>query len=203
MKTEKKNPYVLILYYSSGGHVKKLANQIALGVESAGVPAILRTVPKISTVCESTENDIPEHGDIYCTNEELKDCSGLLLGSPTRFGTMAGPLKYFLESSSNLWLEGSLVNKPAGVFTSSSSLHGGQESTLLSMMLPLLHHGMMICGVPYSESSLSQTQTGGSPYGSSHFENTSLSEEEKKICRAHGRRIALISSKMECRNETE
>ena len=185
--------YVLILYYSSRGHVRLLAEQVAIGVESLEMEARIRTVPKISAVCESTESDIPEDGYVYCTNEDLKNCSGLMIGSPTRFGTMSASLKYFLESSSSTWIEGSLVDKPAGVFTSSSSLHGGQESTLLSMMLPLLHHGMIICGIPYTEAALSRTKTGGSPYGSSHVEGPNLSEEEKKICRAHGKRIALLS----------
>ena len=160
--------YILILYYSSHGHVKSLAEQISIGVESCEMEARIRTVPRISSVCESIESDIPDDGDIYCTIEDLKNCAGLMVGSPTRFGTMSASLKYFLESSSSLWLEGSLVDKPAGVFTSSSSFHGGQESTLLSMMLPLLHHGMIISGIPYTEGALSKTKTGGSPYGSSH-----------------------------------
>ena len=158
--------------------------------------ARIRTVPRISSVCESTESDIPDDGDIYCTIEDLKNCAGLMVGSPTRFGTMSASLKYFLESSSSLWIEGSLVDKPAGVFTSSSSFHGGQESTLLSMMLPLLHHGMIISGIPYTEGALSKTKTGGSPYGSSHVEGSALSEDEKKICKAHGKRIAVLSKSL-------
>ena len=188
--------YILILYYSSHGHVKLLAEQISIGVESCEMEARIRTVPRISSVCESTESDIPDDGDIYCTIEDLKNCAGLMVGSPTRFGTMSASLKYFLESSSSLWLEGSLVDKPAGVFTSSSSFHGGQESTLLSMMLPLLHHGMIISGIPYTEGALSKTKTGGSPYGSSHVEGSALSEDEKKICKAHGKRIAVLSKSL-------
>ena len=188
--------YILILYYSSHGHVKLLAEQISIGVESCEMEARIRTVPRISSVCESTESDIPDDGDIYCTIEDLKNCAGLMVGSPTRFGTMSASLKYFLESSSSLWIEGSLVDKPAGVFTSSSSFHGGQESTLLSMMLPLLHHGMIISGIPYTEGALSKTKTGGSPYGSSHVEGSALSEDEKKICIAHGKRIAVLSKSL-------
>ena len=188
--------YILILYYSSHGHVKLLAEQISIGVESCEMEARIRTVPRISSVCESTESDIPDDGDIYCTIEDLKNCAGLMVGSPTRFGTMSASLKYFLESSSSLWIEGSLVDKPAGVFTSSSSFHGGQESTLLSMMLPLLHHGMIISGIPYTEGALSKTKTGGSPYGSSHVEGSALSEDEKKICKAHGKRIAVLSKSL-------
>lgn len=192
------NPYILILYYSRNGHVKMLAEQIAQGVEAAGLEGRLRTVPAVSTVCESTAADIPDSGDIYCCETDLAACSGLLLGSPTRFGNMAAPLKYFLDSTANLWLNGSLINKPAGVFTSTSSLHGGQESTLLSMMLPLLHQGMVVAGVPYSEPSLNATQSGGTPYGASHVETDSLqlSDEERQICQAQGRRIAELAIKL-------
>jgi len=192
------NPYILILYYSRNGHVKMLAEQIAQGVEAAGLEGRLRTVPAVSTVCESTAEDIPESGDIYCSETDLAACSGLLLGSPTRFGNMAAPLKYFLDSTANLWLNGSLINKPAGVFTSTSSLHGGQESTLMTMMLPLLHQGMVVAGVPYSEPALSATQSGGTPYGASHVETGSeqLSDEERQICQAQGRRIAELAIKL-------
>lgn len=192
------NPYILILYYSRNGHVKMLAEQIAQGVEAAGLEGRLRTVPAVSTVCESTAADIPDSGDIYCCETDLAACSGLLLGSATRFGNMAAPLKYFLDSTANLWLNGSLINKPAGVFTSTSSLHGGQESTLLSMMLPLLHQGMVVAGVPYSEPSLNTTQSGGTPYGASHVETDSLqlSDEERQICQAQGRRIAELAIKL-------
>ncbi len=192
------NPYILILYYSRNGHVKMLAEQIAQGVEAAGLEGRLRTVPAVSTVCESTAEDIPESGDIYCSETDLAACSGLLLGSPTRFGNMAAPLKYFLDSTANLWLNGSLINKPAGVFTSTSSLHGGQESTLMTMMLPLLHQGMVVAGVPYSEPALSATRSGGTPYGASHVETGSeqLSDEERQICQAQGRRIAELAIKL-------
>jgi NAD(P)H dehydrogenase (quinone) len=190
------SPYILVLYYSRHGHVKMLAEQIALGVESAGLEARLRTVPPVSTVCEATEQDIPAEGDIYCSEDDLAQCSGLLLGSPTRFGNMAAPLKYFIDGTAGLWMNGSLVDKPAGVFTSTSSLHGGQESTLLSMMLPLLHQGMVCAGVPYAEPALSNSTTGGTPYGASHVEAQSLSEDEIKICRAQGKRIAQLSTKL-------
>ena len=147
-------------------------------------------------VCEATEADIPESGDIYCSEEDLAKCSGLLLGSPTRFGNIAAPLKYFIDNTGSLWLSGALTNKPAGVFTSSSSLHGGQESTLLSMMIPLLHHGMLITGVPYSEAALSSTSSGGTPYGASHVENESLSNEEIQISRTHGSHLAALAQKL-------
>jgi NAD(P)H dehydrogenase (quinone) len=167
-------------------------------LKAAGLEGRLRTVPAVSTVCESTAADIPESGDIYCSETDLAECGGLLLGSPTRFGNMAAPLKYFLDSTANLWLNGSLINKPAGVFTSTSSLHGGQESTLLSMMLPLLHQGMIVAGVPYSEAALNGTQSGGTPYGASHVETESgqLSDEERQICQAQGRRIAELALKL-------
>lgn len=195
------NPYILVLYYSRHGHVKMLAEQIALGIESAGLEARLRTVPAVSTVCEATAQDIPAEGDLYCTEEDLAHCSGLLLGSPTRFGNMAAPLKYFLDGTAGLWMNGSLVDKPAGVFTSTSSLHGGQESTLLSMMLPLLHQGMLYAGIPYAEPALSKTIAGGTPYGASHVEAESLSEDEIKICRAQGKRIAQLSTRLSHQGE--
>ena len=200
MNTDTDNPYILVLYYSRHGHVKMLAEQIALGIESAGLEARLRTVPAISAVCEATEDDIPVNGDIYCTEDDLTNCSGLLIGSPTRFGNMAAPLKYFIDGTASLWLSGALVDKPAGVFTSSSSLHGGQESTLLSMMLPLLHQGMLITGVPYSEKALTVTTTGGTPYGSSHVEADALSTEEVQICRSQGTRLAILAKKLAFKN---
>ena len=196
MMKQTTSPYVLVLYYSRNGHVKMLAEQLAIGIESAGIEAKLRTVPAISTVCEASEDDIPETGDVYCSHDDLANCSGLLLGSPTRFGNIAAPLKYFIDSTGSLWLSGALASKPAGVFTSSSSLHGGQESTLLSMMLPLLHHGMVICGVPYSEPGLSQTKSGGTPYGVSHVESESLSPEEIQIARSQGARVANLAQKL-------
>lgn len=190
------NPYVLVLYYSRHGHVKMLADQIAQGIESAGMEARLRTVPAVSTVCEATAESIPDSGDIYCSEDDLANCAGLLLGSPTRFGNMAAPLKYFLDGTAGLWMNGALINKPAGAFTSTSSLHGGQESTLLTMMVPLLHHGMVFTGVPYSEPALSATKTGGTPYGASHVEADKLSDHEIQICQAQGKRIALLATKL-------
>ena len=188
--------YVLILYYSRNGHVKMLAEQIAQGVEMAGIEARLRSVPSVSTVCESIAQSIPDSGDIYCTEDDLANCSGLLIGSPTRFGNMAAPLKYFLDGTGSLWASGALIGKPAAAFTSSSSIHGGQESTLLSMMIPLMHHGMLIAGVPYSESALSSTQRGGTPYGASHVEDDCLTDEEQKICQAQGKRLAELATKL-------
>jgi NAD(P)H dehydrogenase (quinone) len=190
------SPYILVLYYSRHGHVKMLADQIALGIESTGLEARLRTVPAVSTICEATEEDIPASGDIFCTEDDLANCSGLLLGSPTRFGNMAAPLKYFLDSTAGLWMNGALVDKPAGAFTSTSSLHGGQEATLLSMMIPLLHHGMVLAGIPYSEPALTTTKSGGTPYGATHVQSESLSEEEIQLCQAQGKRIAILAGKL-------
>lgn len=194
------NPYILVLYYSRTGSVRNMAEQIAQGVEQAGIEARLRTVPPVSTVCEATEPDIPQQGDIYCTLEELQNCAGLLLGSPTRFGNMAAPLKYFLDGTGGLWANGQLIGKPAGVFTSTTSLHGGQETTLLSMLIPLLHQGMVIAGLPYSEPALTKTTGGGTPYGASHFATadniTALSEEESDLCRALGKRIGGLALKL-------
>lgn len=188
-----KQPYILILYYSRNGHVKMLAEQLAQGVEMAGMEARLRTVPSVSAEVEATAESIPEKGDLYCTQEDLANCNGLLLGSPTRFGNMAAPLKYFLDNTGSLWASGALIGKPAGVFTSSSSIHGGQETTLLSMMLPLIHHGMLIAGIPYSESALSSTQKGGTPYGASHVEADQLTPDEQAICQSQGKRIASLA----------
>ncbi len=186
---------ILVLYYSQSGHVQTMAEHIARGIENIeGCSAKLRTVPKISTVCEATEDTIPKQGHLYATHEDLKNCDGLILGSPTRFGNMAAPLKYFIDGSSDVWLSGSLIGKPAAVFTSTGSLHGGQESTLLSMMLPLMHHGMMLLGLPYSENTLMTTQDGGTPYGASHLAGQNndrpLSEQEAHLCNALGKRIA-------------
>lgn len=191
-------PYVLILYYSRHGKTAQMASLMARGVEQVGgIEARIRTVPAISTECEAIAPSIPEDGAVYCTLDDLKHCQGLLLGSPTRFGNMAAPLKYFLESTSNLWLTGALIDKPAGVFTSTASLHGGQETTLMSMALPLLHHGMIFCGIPYSESGLQHTQGGGTPYGASHHSGAhgqqSLTEIEKQLCMAQGKRIATLA----------
>ncbi len=192
---------ILILYYSRSGNVKNMAEQIARGVESAGCQAILRTVPPVSTVCEASEDEIPEDGHLYVSHDDLKQCSALVLGSPTRFGNMAAPLKYFIDSTSDIWLSGELTGKPAAVFTSTGSLHGGQETTLLSMMLPLLHHGMMIMGLPYSESGLMLTQEGGTPYGPSHLAGSQndrpLTDTEATLCRALGKRIANTTLKLQ------
>lgn len=187
-------PHILILYYSRFGATAEMARHIARGVEEVpGIEARLRTVPAVSTVCEATEDSIPASGAPYVTLEDLKECAGLALGSPTRFGNMAAPLKYFLDGTSSLWLSGGLIGKPAAVFTSTSSLHGGQETTLISMMLPLLHHGMLILGLPYSETELLRTTSGGTPYGPSHLSgpesNLPLTEEERHLCQALGRRL--------------
>lgn len=191
-------PYVLVLYYSRYGATADMAKMIARGIEMVdGIEARLRTVPPVSATCEKVEDDIPSDGAPYASQADLEHCSGLILGSPTRFGNMAAPLKYFLDGSSSLWLNGSLINKPAGVFTSSASLHGGQESTLLSMMLPLLHHGMLIAGIPYSESELNTTTSGGTPYGPTHVAGMDskqpLSEEEISLCKKFGKRLGQLS----------
>lgn len=192
---------ILVLYYSQHGSTLQLARHIARGIDSvAGCEAVLRTVPKVSTVCEATENDIPEQGAPYCTAEELKHCAALALGSPTRFGNMAAAMKYFIDGTIPQWLSGDLIGKPATVFTSSSSMHGGQESTLLSMMLPLLHHGMIISGIPFSEAALSQTQSGGTPYGASHVaahnSQPTLSKAEQQIAFTQGKRLAELALKL-------
>ncbi|MEO1889465.1 MAG: NAD(P)H:quinone oxidoreductase [Cycloclasticus sp.] len=192
---------VLVLYYSRHGATAQMASLIARGVEEVdGVQAKIRTVPAISTVCEATEEDIPSDGALYASLDDLKHCNGLVLGSPTRFGNMAAPLKYFLDGTSNLWLSGALIGKPAAVFTSTSSLHGGQETTLTSMMLPLLHHGMLLAGIPYSESSLLETTSGGTPYGASHLAGIDnarkIDEHESKLCIALGKRVATLAKKL-------
>ena len=192
--------YLLILYYSRYGSTLAMAQQIARGVEQAGFEARLRTVPAVSPVTQATEPAVPDSGAVYCTADDLKQCSGLILGSPTRFGNMAAPMKYFLDSTSSHWMNGDLIGKPAAVFTSTSTLHGGQESTLLSMMLPLLHQGMLIAGIPYSESALHSTKTGGTPYGASHLATgetpSKLSEDEINLCQALGKRVAEIAKKL-------
>lgn len=189
---------VLVLYYSRSGATFDMAKLIARGAEAIdGVEALLRTVPEVSETCEATEPKVPEKGAPYVSLDELKRCDALALGSPTRFGNMAAPLKYFLEKTSGHWLSGSLVGKPAGVFTSTSSLHGGQETTLLSMMIPLLHHGMLVTGLPYTESELLTTTTGGTPYGPSHLAGANsdqpLSDDEKALCLALGKRLANLA----------
>ncbi len=192
---------ILVLYYSRKGSTAEMATLIARGIEETpGAQARLRTVPPVSAVCEATADDIPANGPPYVSHDDLRECSGLILGSPTRFGNMAAPLKYFIDSTSDVWLSGALAGKPAAVFTSTSSLHGGQESTLLTMMVPLLHHGMLITGLPYSETDLMHTTSGGTPYGASHFAGDGnkrpLSEEEKRLCKALGRRVAGIAVKL-------
>jgi NAD(P)H dehydrogenase (quinone) len=195
-------PYILILYYSRNGSTFEMAKQIARGVEQmSGIEARLRTVPAVSPVTEATEPTIPASGAIYCTEDDLKNCAGLILGSPTRFGNMAAPMKYFLDGTSSIWLNGNLINKPAAVFTSTSTLHGGQESTLLSMMIPLLHHGMVITGIPYSEPGLSNTRTGGTPYGASHLASgdtpSKLDNDEVALCQALGKRVATLALQLQ------
>lgn len=192
---------ILVLYYSRTGATAEMARQIARGVEEVqGMAARLRTVPPVSTVCEAVEDDIPAEGPPYATLDDLRECVGLALGSPTRFGNMAAPLKYFLDSTGSLWLAGALVGKPAAVFTSAATLHGGHEATLLSMMLPLLHHGMLLVGIPYSESALGETQGGGTPYGPSYWSGSktrrSLDTEERRLGRALGRRLAEIAQQL-------
>lgn len=191
---------ILVLYYSRYGATREMANKIALGVGQTSVEVKVRTVPAVSTNCEATESDIPESGDLYAELSDLEECSGLILGSPTRFGNMAAPLKYFLDGTSGLWLKGVLENKPAAVFTSTGSMHGGQETTLMSMMLPLLHHGMIMAGIPYSEADLSRTLSGGTPYGASHVAgaegNNPLTNEESRLCIALGKRVAELAKKL-------
>ena len=184
---------ILVLYFSRNGATAEMANQIARGVNSiTGAEAVLRTVPMVSTVCEKTADTIPAQGAIYATLNDLKDCDGLALGSPTHFGNMAAPLKYFIDSTTEVWFSGSLIGKPASVFTSTGSMHGGQESTLLTMMLPLIHHGMVLLGIPYTEHALRETSSGGTPYGASHLahESSGLTDHEKELCQALGARLA-------------
>lgn len=192
---------ILVLYYSQNGSTKKLAELIARGIESvANCTARIRTVPKVSTVCECVAPDIPDSGHPYVAYDDLKECSGLALGSPVRFGNMSAHLKYFLDGTINDWLSGTLVGKPATVFTSSGSMHGGQEACLISMMIPLLHHGMLIAGLPYTEKALLETSGGGTPYGVSHTAgssgNNTIIETEKSLAIAQGRRLAEITIKL-------
>ena len=198
--SQTQNKYILVLYYSRQGATAEMARLIARGVEQGGLEARLRTVPEVSTVCEATADSIPDQGAPYASLEDLQHCSGLALGSPTRFGNMAAPMKYFLDTTSKLWMSGALIGKPAGVFTSTSSLHGGQETTLMSMMLPLLHHGMLICGLPYSETGLLSTKAGGTPYGPTHVAGADsdlpLTDIEQDLCRALGNRLALLGNRL-------
>ena len=192
---------ILVLYYSRYGATIDLARLIAEGIESvSGINARLRTVPPVSTVCESSEPAVPTEGAPYVEYSDLQECIGLALGSPTRFGNMAASMKYFWDGSSSQWLSGALIGKPACVFTSTGSMHGGQESTLLTMMIPLLHHGMMILGLPYSESDLMSSATGGSPYGVTHLAhadgNAPISPEEQRLAKAQGKRLAQTALKL-------
>ncbi|MEZ0236538.1 MAG: NAD(P)H:quinone oxidoreductase [Methylophilaceae bacterium] len=192
---------ILVLYYSHGGSVRDMAQLIARGIESVpGAQARIRTVPRVSTVCEATDAEIPESGAPYAELKDLEECAGLALGSPTRFGNMAAPLKYFLDGTSGLWVNGALIGKPAALFTATASMHGGQESTLISMMLPLMHHGMMILGLPYSETELTTTTAGGTPYGASHLSGTlddkPITDAERKLCIVLGKRLAETALKL-------
>lgn len=196
-------PYVLVLYYSRHGATREMALQVARGVAQAGLEAKVRTVPVVSPISEQTSPTIPDDGHLYCEESDLRDCAGLLLGSPTRFGNMAAPLKHFLDGTSALWINGALVDKPAGVFTSTASLHGGQETTLLSMMLPLLHHGMVLVGLSYRERGLLATEAGGTPYGASHWAGDGgadgareVTEIEAELCRALGRRVGALAGRL-------
>lgn len=198
---------VLVLYYSHNGATEALAREVCNGIDAVtGAAARLRTVPKVSAASEATEKAVPDEGPPYATHADLRECCGLVMGSPARFGNMAAALKYFLDSTSGLWLSGALAGKPAGLFTSSSSLHGGQETALLSMALPLMHHGMLITGIPYTEKALHDTQSGGTPYGASHVtwnrDADELSAEEIKLARVLGARVAGFAVRLaETRND--
>ena len=192
---------ILVLYYSHRGSVRALAEQIAIGIHQVpGAAARVRTVPRVSTVCEAVEDDVPADGPPYVEASDLAECVGLALGSPTRFGNMAAPMKYFFDGLVGAWVNGALIGKPACVFSSSSSLHGGQESTLLTMMVPLLHHGMLLLGIPFSESALNTTRSGGTPYGATHVAGADgvavLTAEEIELARAQGRRLAEVALRL-------
>ena len=192
---------VLVLYYSPGGTTAEMANIIARGVEEIdGMQARVRTVPNVSPTTEATESEIPESGPLYATIDDLTECDGLILGCPTHFGNMPAAMKHFIDSTSALWMGGKLAGKPAAVFSASTSMHGGQESTLITMILPLLHHGMLIVGLPYTETALFQTKTGGTPYGPTRLtddlEETPISDEERKLCIAIGKRVASTAKKL-------
>ena len=192
---------VLVLYYSPGGTTAEMAAIIARGIEEVdGIQARIRTVPAVSPVNEQTSPDIPEDGPLYATMDDLTECNGLVLGCPTHFGNMPAAMKHFIDGTSALWMGGKLAGKPAAVFSASTSMHGGQESTLLTMMLPLLHHGMLLVGLPYTETELFETKTGGSPYGATRLTNdldsTPLSDEERKLCLAIGKRVANTTKKL-------
>ena len=191
---------ILVLYYSRGGSVTALARQIARGVEEAGLQARLRTVPAVAPVTQIAAAAVPEEGAPYVEKKDLQECAGLIVGSPTRFGNMAAPVKYFIDTLGAEWASGTLAGKPAAVFTSTATMHGGQESTLLSMMTPLLHHGMLIVGIPFTEAALSTTKTGGTPYGASHVaggdDDATLSADEMQLARALGKRVAETARKL-------
>ena len=194
--------YILVLYCSRNGATEKMAQLIGRGVEeTTGIEARIRTVPAVSPNTEATEPLVPESGAIYCTEDDLRNCAGLALGSPTRFGNMAAALKHFIDSTGSIWASGALIDKPVGTFTSTASLHGGQEITLLTMAIPMLHHGMIYCGIPYSEPALNLTLTGGTPYGASHVagseSNNVISFHESELCHALGKRLAIISAKLQ------
>lgn len=193
-------PYVLVLYYSKYGSTKEMAHLIANGIEAAGVAVKIRTVPQVATVVTEAAPSIPAEGDIYCSLDDLSQCSGLALGSPTRFGNMAAEMKYFWDQTTSLWLNGALHAKPACVFTSSGAMHGGQESTLFSMMPPLFHHGMLIMGLSNAHAALSNTKTGGTPYGATHVSGARhdqhMSQDEKILCEAQGKRLAELVLKL-------
>lgn len=198
-------PDILVLYYSRYGAVAEMANHVARGIEKVdGMHARLRTVPAVAPETTVAAPAVPPSGAPYATLDDLKECAGLALGSPTRFGNMAAPLKHFLDSTGSLWLSAALVGKPAAVFTSTGSLHGGQETTLLSMMLPLLHHGMLIVGIPYSEPGLSRTTSGGTPYGASHVAGPNsdrpLTADEKQLCQALGERLARVTYQLQIKD---
>ena len=194
------SPYILVLYYSRSGAIENMAQHIALGVEKSGMQTLLRTVPDISSNCEASTPKAPAKGAVYCTQQELANCSGLILGSPSHFGNMSAAMKYFLDGSSSSWMSGALIGKPAAVFSASSSLHGGQESTLLSMMLPLFHHGMLMTGIPYSASELINTKSGGTPYGATHVSgkdsDRTLDQDEINLCKTLGSRVGSIAKKL-------
>ena len=193
--------YILVLYCSRNGATEKMAQLIGRGVEeTTGIEARIRTVPAVSPNTEATEPSVPESGAIYCTEDDLRNCAGLALGSPTRFGNMASALKHFIDSTGSIWASGALIDKPVGTFTSTASLHGGQEITLLTMAIPMLHHGMIYCGIPYSEPALNATLTGGTPYGASHVAGSEsknvISSHESELCHALGKRLAIISARL-------
>lgn len=194
---------ILVLYYSRYGSVAQMARHYARGIEQvSGMQARLRTVPPVSATIEAIDPEVPDNGPPYAMLSDLQECAGLALGSPTRFGNMAAPLKYFIDSTSALWLSGALIGKPACVFTSSSSIHGGQETTLVSMMLPLLHHGMVIAGIPYDQTEMLHSTTGGTPYGNSHVAGANsdkeLSQTEITLCQSQGKRLAELAKLLQC-----